>query len=189
MKKKTGRPCSVCEYMKKHKDFKHDIMHSTYIDPKGTENLYEVNERYGTPIKPVTLYRHMQVHQKRDIDTAERLAQITGEESKNWQRRTVRSVNKLPKQKKSKIDKAVLENTVAVVEEVKLTATQAHEIGLDAFIAMGTDRLKHKEMSISASNYLAAIKIKAEIERTTKDRRLEMLRSMFAGAAPKQGAQ
>lgn len=62
-----------------------------------------------------------------------------------------------------------------------------HEIGLDHFIKLGTEKLKRGEMPITASNYLQAIKTKAEIEKSTKDRKADIFKAMFTGAAPTDG--
>lgn len=173
----------VCQYMKKHQDYRFACLRSTYFDPNGTESLLAVHERFGNPFKQPTLYRHMQLHQKRDIERSERLAKVNGEPSKVWQRNTVKSVVKAdPEVEKTK---ELLQNTEKVVE-APVGPRQQYEIGLDEFIALGRDRLQHNEMAISATNYIQAIKVKAEIEKTTKDRRLEMLRSMFQGAAPQK---
>lgn len=178
--------CSVCQHMKKHKDYRYACMRSTYFDPNGGESLLAVNERYGNPFKLPTLYRHMTRHQKVDIERAERLAKIAGEPSKVWQRQTGQSKHKREAEEvKLAKTESLLANTVEVIE-ADVMPRQAYEVGLDQFIAMGADRLKHGEMSISAANYISAIKVKAEIERTTKDRRLEMLKNMFVGAAPKK---
>jgi hypothetical protein len=63
-----------------------------------------------------------------------------------------------------------------------------HEIGLDHFIKLGTEKLKRGEMPITASNYLQAIKTKADIDKSNKDRKVDVLKSMFAGAAPSGSA-
>jgi hypothetical protein len=127
----------------------------------------------------------MSRHQKNDIERSERLAELAGEPSKVWQRKTVLTGSKqLEKLKEEQSIQEVLGNTVSVVE-ADVESRLPHEIALDEFIAIGRDKLKHNDMAISAANLIAAVKTKADIERTTKDRRLEMLKSMFAGAAPK----
>lgn len=133
-----------------------------------------VNERWSHPVKLPTLYQHMQRHQKKDIERGQMLGKMNGQPD-IWQREA--GNRGLKKQDP-------LGNTTDIVEAPVPTG-QKHEIGLDEFIEMGRAKLKIGDMNISAANYISAIKVKAEIERTTKDRRLEMLRSMFSGAAPK----
>lgn len=142
-------------------------MQSTYFDSKGEESLMAVNNRWKTGIKPNMLYKHMQTHQASDIAFAEASALITGEPSK------------VPQRKKDD-----LESTEALIEGPSMTPQAEYEVGLDEFIRMGAARLKSGGMSISAANYIQAIKTKADIERTQKDRRLELLKNMFSGAAP-----
>lgn len=163
--------------MKKHQDYKQALLRSTYFDPNGRESLLAVNERWGHPVKVQTLYRHMKRHQIKDIQRSETLLKMNGQESAVWQRTAGNRGLK-------KEDKDALESTTEIIE-APVETRQNHEVGLDEFIQMGRAKLKIGDMNISAANYITAIKTKAEIERTTKDRRLEMLRSMFQGAAPK----
>jgi hypothetical protein len=180
-KKNTNRVywpnCQVCQYMKKHQEFKQACQRSTYFDPNGKESLFAVSEKWGHPVKMPTLYRHMQRHQKRDIENSEELARISGQASAVWQRQATRG--------KDKAEEVVelIQNTEKVID-ANSTPRAAYEVGLDEFIALGRANLRTQNMSISASNYIAAIKVKADIERSNKDRRVDLLRNMFAGAAP-----
>lgn len=140
-----------------------------------------VNERWSHPFKMPTLYRHMQLHQKRDIQRSERLAKIEGKESKVWQRNTIKQA---PKREEDVVTE-IIESTEKVLESNGIP-NQKHEVVLDKFIAIGEDRLAHNEIPITATNLLKAIEIKAKIDQSTKDRKLDMLRSMFTGAAPKK---
>lgn len=168
--------------MKKDKMFREACMASTYFDPNGMETLLEVNNRYGQPFKMPTLYRHMSRHQADDIHISEKLAESRGIQSPNWQRRTRQTAHKsLPVA--PGLDKEAVENTVAIVEGSN--AKPEFEQALDEFIQVGRAKMDLGQVPISASNYIQAIKVKADIEMRTKDRRLEMLRGMFTGAAPK----
>jgi hypothetical protein len=124
-------------------------------------------------------------HQKKDIELAESMVNVTGEPSKVWQRQTAQTTHKREAEAKElqKVDD-IIQNTVNVVE-ADVIPRQPYEIALDEFIALGADRLRHGDMQISASNFVAAIKAKIDHERNTKDRRLDMLKNMFTGAAPK----
>lgn len=172
--------------MKKNKDYRAACMRSTYFYPTGQESLKQVNERYGDPFKLPTLYRHMSRHQKKDIEIAESMVSITGEPSKVWQRHTGQTAHKrVAESKELQKVEDIIQNTVDVVE-ADVIPRQRYEVALDEFIALGADRLKHGDMQISAANFISAIKVKVEHERNTKDRRLEMLKNMFVGAAPKK---
>jgi hypothetical protein len=157
--------------MKKDKPFREAIMFSSYFNPDSDESLLDVNNRYGQPFKMATLYRHMTRHQRADIQVSEQMAKARGVESKVWQRK----------------DKAIaqaVQNTIAIVDGD--SDLPSFEQKLDAFIEAGNVLVSSGQMPISASNYIAAIKIKADIEMRTKDRKLEALKTMFAGAAPKE---
>jgi hypothetical protein len=179
--------CSVCQYMKKNPDFKRACLQSTYFDPNGRESLMTVNERWGYPFKMPTMYRHMQRHQVQDIQRAEAFAKIEGKESKVWQRSTSQTLHKREAKEKEleKVDE-LLDNTVKVIEGEVLPSRQKHEVALDKFIALGEEEMRQGKLSITSSHLLNAIKIKADIEMRTKDRRLEMLKNMFTGAAPQK---
>lgn len=169
--------------MKKHQDFRRACLMSTYFIPNGRESLQAVFDRYQpVPFKQPALYKHMERHQKMDIDRSEALNKISGTESAVWQRTAGNrgAKNQIGLKKE---DKETLVNTADVIE-APVPVGQKYEIGLDEFIEVGRAKLRIGDMNISAANYISAIKVKADIERTTKDRRLEMLRSMFAGAAP-----
>jgi hypothetical protein len=65
-------------------------------------------------------------------------------------------------------------------EIIEGTGVANHELGLDDFIRDGRAALRRGEMQITATNFLQAIKIKSDIEKSTKDRRMEMIKSFFA---------
>jgi hypothetical protein len=169
--------------MKKDKPFRDACMASTYFNPSGVETLLDVNNRYGQPFKLPTLYRHMTKHQAADIQISEKLLEVRGVKSPNWQRATTRARSNKPAEV-APIE--TLENTVAVVGDS--TKSEA-EIKVDEFLAIAEEKLKLGHIPISATNYTAALKIKADIEMRKKDRKLDMLKSMFAGAAPKHEEQ
>lgn len=69
----------------------------------------------------------------------------------------------------------------AATVEGDVVSRAQHELGLDEFIRSGRDKLLRGEMTITATNYLQAIKIKSDNEKNTKDRRLEMIKNFFSG--------
>lgn len=77
---------------------------------------------------------------------------------------------------------ARLEEVVPRVLEGQVASEGEHEVGLDEFINKGRRLLAANQLNVTAATYLQAIKVKAEIERTTKDRRLDALKLM-AGAS------
>lgn len=98
--------------------------------------------------------------------------------------------NKLDEKKKwqKALDKTkeleLLNNTMAVVETAP-TSTLAHEQALDTFIDKGNHMVESGELKITATTYIQAIKAKADIQKSDKDRRYDALKSIFSGAAPK----
>jgi hypothetical protein len=59
-----------------------------------------------------------------------------------------------------------------------------HELGLDEIIHHGRNLLASGQMQVTAQHFISAIKVKADIEKSNKDRKLDLLKSMFTGAAP-----
>lgn len=74
------------------------------------------------------------------------------------------------------------ENTIQLIDPQ--AGETEHELGLDEFIKRGREKVNTGEIAINATSYLAAIRIKADIEKSSKDRKLDMLKQMFQGAAP-----
>ena len=75
-----------------------------------------------------------------------------------------------------------LTNTVAVIDGDPNTST--HEQALDEFIATGKRMVQNGEMVINPATYISAIKTKADIEKSSKDRKLEMMKAFFSGQTP-----
>lgn len=150
--------CQVCQYMKKNQDFRYRIMQSTYFNPQGSENLMGVVHAFGDPFKSSIMYAHMKRHQPKDLVKAAKLFDENGN--------------------------AEVVNTVRMLE-TPTRAETAHEMGLDDFIQLGRDKLARGEMSITATTYLTAIKVKMDNEAKTKDRRVDVMKGLFSGAAPK----
>lgn len=137
-------------------------MQSTYFEPQGSESLSNVNHAFGDPFGISLIYAHMKRHQAKDLIKAAKKFDGNG---------NLIIDNRFPA-------------TIEVVE-ADSNSTTNHELGLDDFIAEGRNKLARRELAISATTFLQAIKIKADIEKSTKDRRLDAMKSMFGGAGGK----
>lgn len=60
-------------------------------------------------------------------------------------------------------------------------STTEHEVALDEFIHEGRNKMARGELSITSQTLLQAIKTKADIEKNTKDRRMDMIKAFFLG--------
>ncbi len=149
--------------MKSHKEFRLQLMQSSYFNPDATASPIDIVKAFGAPFKNDMVYYHLKKHQDQSIT------------------KTKRKLKELQ-------DKGILKNTIDLVETTT-DSTTLHEIGLDQFIQQGRDNLASHELPISAPTYLQAIKIKADIEKTTKDRRLEAMKSMFSGGGASGNAK
>lgn len=142
--------------MKKNPAFRLRVMQSKYFNPAGHESVATVVHDFADPFTMPSMYTHLQRHQESDIQKA---------------RKRFKEIDHPHNVPLAKVAGAV---------EGEVLSTQQHELGLDEFIREGREKLLRKEMTISASNYLEAIKIKAGIEKNTKDRRMDMIKSFFA---------
>lgn len=111
---------------------------------------------FGDPFPMSNIYIHMMRHQESDIQRA----------------RTRFKEVEHPQNKMIKAAGAV---------EGQVLAAAPHEVTLDEFIREGRALLLRNELSITATTLLQAIKIRADVDKTTKDRRLDMIKNFFAG--------
>lgn len=151
--------------MKKNPVFRLRVMQSSYFKPEGNESLATVVHDFGDPIKLTAVYMHMQRHQAGDLMTARK---------------------RFNKANAPIVPQGLAQAAGAV--EGQVVSQASHEIALDEFIREGHDKLLRKEMPISATNFLQALKIKSDNEKNTKDRRLDMIKSFFAGDSKAQGS-
>lgn len=64
-----------------------------------------------------------------------------------------------------------------------------HRLALDDFIRAGERKMKAGEMPVNAQTFLSAIKIKLDDESRGKDRKADIFKTMFKGAAPSGSGQ
>lgn len=164
--------CSVCQFMKKKPDFRLRVMQSTYFNPEGHESLAGVIAAFGMPFSLQLAYAHVQRHQPAD---RERMVK------QRLEAEALKAIDRLPNS--SKVAGKV---QIAAAVESEVVSNTAHERGLDMFIQQGHEMLLRKEMPITATNFLAAIKTKADIEKNTKDRRMDMIKAFFTGGGQKE---
>lgn len=159
--------CSVCQFMKKNKDFRFRIMQSTYFNPQGNETMMDVVHTWGDPFGSSIMYAHFKRHQAKDL---------------------IRAASRFDDKGNLMIDKR-MKPTVEVIEHIDPKATTNYELGLDEFIQSGRDKLARGEMQVSASTFVAAIKTKSDIDKNTKDRRLDMIKAFFVDNGQNQDAE
>lgn len=71
------------------------------------------------------------------------------------------------------------QNTITLIEGNE--NDKPHEQVLDEFISRGRSMIRSGEMIITAPTLIQAINTKANIEKSQKDRKLEMIKAFFAG--------
>lgn len=143
--------------MRKNPPFRLRCMQSKYFNPAGHESLAAVVHDFGDPFPLATMYMHMWRHQESDIQRARK------------------------KFKEIEHPHSSSKPTPVDVVEGDVVSKAEHEKTLDEFIFEGRQKLLRRELPITATTLLAAIKIRSDIDKTTKDRRLDMIKSFFAG--------
>lgn len=150
--------CAVCQYEKKHRDFRYRLMTSTYFDPNGTESAAEVLAAFGSPFGTSAFYAHMNRHRHNELIKA--------------QAKYDKAVDRT-----HKVDPKTLMNAV----EGDVIVRSEHELALKEIVAEGRAKLASGDMTITLTGMINASKALADIEKSTKDRRLDAVKSMFKG--------
>lgn len=154
---KYSKRCVHCKYMKKKPGYTYRVFNSKYFNSQGQESLPDVWRSFGVDMHPQTIYNCLKRH------------------FKNYKPAVSMTLNGDISQKLAATE-GLLEGRIPL---------NSHEVGLEEFISQGREMVRRGEMAITASNYITAIKVKSEIDRTNKDRKLDLLKTMFSGAAPK----
>lgn len=128
-------------------------MQSTYFDPQGTESMMDVVRAFGNRFPGSSMRTHMARHQQKDIIRAE-----------------------------ARIQPAPIAPMLEMIEPSDVPL-DPHEKSLDNFILEGDAKLQAGEMSITAQTYLTAIKIKADIQKSSKDRKVDVFKAMMGKAS------
>lgn len=148
--------CKHCKYMKRHGAYTQDLFESKYFEKNGQLSLPETMKKYQVDIPVQTIYNCLKRHHHNYTDKPDFILNGKGE--------LITATEKLISQPSE--------------------GERVHEMGLDEFINQGREMVARGEIAITASNYITAIKVKAEIEKSNKDRKLDLLKTMFSGAAP-----
>jgi hypothetical protein len=166
--------------MRRNRDFGVALLLSSYFQPKGKESLPEVLKRFGSPWPLISLYSHCQRHMRDNLPRWMKSYDLV--EKKNWEK-ALEHTRIATAEKKE-----LIENTLEVINKTS-TSTTPHEQSLDDFITKGAEMVKEGKINITATTYIQAIRAKADIEKSNKDRRLDAMKAMFTGAAPKSNDQ
>lgn len=134
-------------------------MNSKWLDWSGTGNVADIIRQYNVDISYTTVMGHMKRHLKPMFDAQKEKAAIKefiGNE------------------------KLVTQNQLKEVVTGEVISEKAnHEAALDNFIDKFQTMVRNDEIQITATTGLQAIKIKAEIQKGNKDRKLDALKLMM----------
>lgn len=153
--------CAVCQYERKHKDFRYRLMQSTYFNPQGTEAASEVLAAFGSPFGSSAFYAHMNRHRHTDLAKAQAKYDQTMDKST------------------TKPNPALLITAV----EGDVIQRSEHELALKEIVAEGRAKLASGDMTITLTGMINASKALADIDKSTKDRRLDAAKSFFSKKA------
>lgn len=172
--------CVVCNFMQANPAFKARLMQCSYFDPNGIESLPTVLHDWAEPFTAQTCYRHIERHQPEDRVKA----LIRFKEDEIDRRGQSPWKGKSPKYRGPRVPTATPLDAKELLEG-EIVPEGNHERVLDSFIAKAEEKMKSGAMAITATNMLNAIKIKADIQKSAKDRRMDMIKSFFIGGGQK----
>jgi hypothetical protein len=165
--------CATCTLMKKDKEFKRRFYTSTYFDAQGRETLRQVSEAYHPFVSEDSIYNHARKHGT----WSPRGTPRNGESINDFNTRS-RETKKALSTLKKVAPEILLEGDI-----VDLTPKEdSWEDGLDELLKQGTQDLKSGKMKINASQYVTALKIKADREAAKGSGMSEFLSAMAAAA-------
>jgi hypothetical protein len=156
--------------MRRHQDFRLAILNSTYFNIHGVESPKQVIARYQAPIKMDTFYGHAKRHQYRDRAKRDR-------------------------ELETELNGGVVETPKTHIQGVPVDVMFEGEtkpdyvLGLEEFVKLGRDKVNRGEMPVTAANYLQALKIQSDREKSNRDSKVDVFKTMFKGAAPTDGQQ
>lgn len=154
--------CSHCKWMKSHPGYAYRLFNTRHFEPQtGMESIVDVVAAFNCRINMNTIYLCLKKHH----------AQMKG-----------KPAIRVGKDGKILVDKNYITTQDLINSPDGIIHT--HEIALDEIIQEGRNLLASGQMVITAQHLIAAAKTKADIEKSNKDRKLDLLKSMFTGAAP-----
>lgn len=170
---KYSKRCKTCQFMKKDKKFRERIYKSTYFFPDSHENIVDILDDYGGPLSVSMVYRHLKDH---------KFAQLLPDRKKAISEKRIQNETK---DQATELAKAVIGGEMI---EKTLLDKQQHIQALDTYISQFRDEVLKGKVKITAANGLAAIKIRADIEKGQKDRTKDIIASLIMAGAPKNGS-
>lgn len=142
--------------------FRRRVYEAHFRRNNGDETLGDIALEYG--LNKQSIYNHARKHIKENLPSGE-----------------IKTQNKINR------FKAGLENKLAEVLDTTDNPSEAgldpHEQALNEIIALGAEELKAGRLKLNTSQFLGAIKIKADIKNKSKDRQAELVKTMYKFAS------
>lgn len=170
--------CAACQLMRKDHNFKQRMYTSTYFDKQGKETLRQVAIDYSAYLSMQSIYNHARKHGtwyfRKHSDRDETIKEFHEREQ-------------IKKDALTKLKKVAPELVPEVIDGQLVAAEPKDdddwESGLDELIKIGTSDLKKGHMKINASQYVTALKIKADREASKGNQKSDMLIAFAAMAS------
>lgn len=160
-----SRNCQVCNYSKAHPDFHEAILHTKHIDINNKDTVTDVWKRFNVPLPYTSVMQHVRRH-------------IIPAYESFKERMIVRQA--------ISDKKLVTEEDLKKALEGEVGTKASHEQTLDSFIDEFDELIKDGKVKITAQTGLQAIKIKADIEKANKDRKLDAFKMMVGASGQTQ---
>jgi hypothetical protein len=150
------RLCQTCVFEKSHDGFRQALLQCNYFNVNSLDSIIDVMWKFQCPLKVINVQRHCKNHLRPMVE---------------------KSVT-------AKVAQALTLGKTMATEVLQGTVVEStgnlHEEVLDATIKKYYTELKADHIKITADIGLKAIKIKSDIEKANKDRKLDALKA-FSG--------
>lgn len=175
-----SKRCVCCQYMKNNALFRSRIYNSTHFNHASHESVRDVLE----DMNPVYTLKNGKVV---SVSYAVVLRHLRDHKFAELSAKTRKSIAERRIELEKKTEAQVMVQKALEGEALELiNSKEPHVAALDTIISQGRDMLLKSQIKLKSSDILAAIKIKADIEKGQKDRTADLIKTLAGIAAPKQ---
>ncbi len=151
--------CRSCAYAKENKLWQKQLLRTQWFDKDSPETVADFYKRTAPPVPYLAFHRHLENHTAISRMRSERAKKLI-EEGKIAQRKP--------------------DLVPSLVTDVIVEANTDHEAALDDVIRKFHTAVRNNKIPITMSHGLQAIKIKADIDKSNKERKVDLMK-LFSG--------
>lgn len=162
--------CSVCQVSRNNPRLRVRIRYAAFKRVNGDETLADIAKEYSLNLAP--MYNHAKKHITDNSDVQQARREVM----------TAKKVEIVRSEAQKELELSLDSDTVDGLE-----SRPAEVMSLDDYLAQAADLIKKGELKITASTYLAAVKIRTEWASKQQGNKLEFLKTMAAFASGVKG--